>query len=48
VTIRGQRQKRIGNRGSWGRYRYAICGAGVVRRHEIGEIKKRKRKEQKE
>ena len=46
VSIKGQRQKRIGDKDSWGRCNCATCGAEVVKKHGIGGIEKRKKEEQ--
>jgi len=48
VIIREQRQRRIGNRGFWGRYSHVICGVKAVRRCGIGGVEKQRVEEQKE
>jgi len=40
VTIRGRKQRRIGNRGSWGRCSCVTYGAEAARKHRTGETEK--------
>ena len=46
IIIREQKQRRIGDRGSWGRHNCVTCGVGVVKKHEIGGTEKQKVEEQ--
>jgi len=47
VIIREQRQRKIRNKGSWGRCSCATCSAEATRKHGTGEIGKQRMEEQK-